>query len=297
MAKEKLIIAYDGEALQDHEMDIDELAFALTGLSDIFKYTCLAVNQKEAKISLKIKTLEAGSFEIHTILSYINDGFKLFNSESAIGLKNILEVLGFIGGAGLIQFIRTIKNNPIVETKEIDKNVEVTYKENSENKTTIVNRNVFVLFNNGNVTNSFPKLLKPLENEGINSFETRDKNKNILTRITKEEAKYYNIKSSNIEENEIFEADMWLTPISITFKEGYKWKFANDYNEFYANIIDDEFMQKINTNQIQFSKGDTLKAHIKIEKISSKNNVKNEYTIVKVLEYKSIQQLNMDFPD
>ncbi|MBE6440990.1 MAG: hypothetical protein E7022_01495 [Desulfovibrio desulfuricans] len=59
MSQKTLHIAYDGPALDTHEMDVRELAPALLAFSDMFEEANAVLNGDRAKISLNVK----GSFK------------------------------------------------------------------------------------------------------------------------------------------------------------------------------------------------------------------------------------------
>lgn len=57
-------IAYDGEALRDHSMNVRDLAPALLSLGKLFDAANLALNGDKATVNLQVKAHSAGSFEV-----------------------------------------------------------------------------------------------------------------------------------------------------------------------------------------------------------------------------------------
>ena len=296
MEKENLIIAYDGYALENHEFDIEELAISLTGIANLLKQASLVLNKgQNSKISVKVSSLSPGSFEIHLIAEQINHVLGFFGTNPQIlGLVNILALLGFGGVIGLIQFILMLKNNKIEKAKENENgDVEITYIENNVKNNVTINKNVYILYNDIDIRNSFTKILSPLKTDGIETFEIRDDKKNIKQTIKKDELKYFETSPQNdlLDEQTL---EMWLSFINISFKDGNKWKFSNGDNEFYAAMEDEDFLTSVNNDLMRFSKSDTMKAKVKISQYLTENGIKTQYSIIKILEYKSVTQLRLD---
>lgn len=295
MEKESLIIAYDGPALENHEIDIEELALSLTGMANLLKQAGSIVNANQnTKISVKVRSLSSGSFEIHLIAEQVSQFLALIGTNPQItGLATILSLLGFTG-IGLIQFILKLKNNKIEKAQENGSgDIEVTYTENNTTNHITINKNVYIFYNDSEIRNAFVKILNPLNNVGIDSFEIRDNKKNVKEKIDKDDVKYFDITPQNelLDENIL---DMWLSFINISFRDGNKWKFSNGDSEFYATMEDQDFIASVNNNSMRFSKNDTLKATVKISQHLTENGIKTSYSIIKILEYKSVAQLRLD---
>lgn len=295
MEKENLIIAYDGDALRNHEIDIEGLAISLTGMSNLLKQANSIINKGfNTKISIKVSSLSPGSFEIHLVTEQLNNILAMFGTNpQIIGLATILNLLGFTG-FGLIQFVLKLKNNKVEKIEEVSgDNINVTYIENNEEKQITVNKNVYIFYNDTDVRNSFCKVLNPLTTDGIDSFEIRDAQKNIKEKINKEDLKYFEMSPQNelLDENTI---DMWLSFLNISFKDGNKWKFAYGDNEFFASMDDEDFLNGVNNDTMRFAKNDAIKAKVKISQHLTESGIKTSYSIVKILDYKSVTQLRLD---
>ncbi len=88
---------------------------------------------------------------------------------------------------------------------------------------------------------------------------------------------------SHLSENTV---TMNLLIESPTFKEGNKWKFFDGQNSFYADILDEEFLEKVNKGAERFGKGDTLIAEVKLVQTGGfAGSLKMERTIIKVFQH------------
>ncbi len=296
--QKKLIVAYDGLALEDHSMNIQELAFALVGLGDVLTEANLLLNKGSCKTTVKVSSgFKTGSFEIHLVMQQLSNNLALFGTNpQLLGIATILAFLGFgkQGLDGLVQFIKKIKDGKIKNIKELDdEKINITFTQNNTIQNIVIDKRVYVLYENSNLRNSFKKILKPLETDGIETFEIRNDKKEILEKIEKSEVEYFNITPSEDIINENI-SDMYLNLVNVSFKDGNKWKLSNGDNEFYATIEDEEFLYKINNNLISFSKSDSFKATVKTIQSLTENGIKTNYYIRKIIEYKSTMQMKLD---
>lgn len=61
--KDRLFVAYDGPALQDHTMEVADLAPALLALANLIKTANYIINNGKSNISIKVNAeFIAGSF-------------------------------------------------------------------------------------------------------------------------------------------------------------------------------------------------------------------------------------------
>lgn len=81
------------------------------------------------------------------------------------------------------------------------------------------------------------------------------------------------------------EMQMTLLIVSAVFKEGDKWRFSDGQTNFYANIEDKEFLQKIESGEERFGKGDQLVARVRFVQSGMFDSLRVERTIIKVLEH------------
>ena len=87
---------------------------------------------------------------------------------------------------------------------------------------------------------------------------------------------------------------MNLQIISLTFKEDNKWKVTDGLEPFNVAIEDEEFLRKINNNEIAFSKNDYLVCEVRERQYQTNKGLRKERSIIKVIEHKpSPQQLKL----
>jgi hypothetical protein len=159
-----------------------------------------------------------------------------------------------------------------------------------DNNTYIENLHVGKLLLNNNCTYHINKIVKPLEQDGIDSFECGVNDE--LISISKNDVIYF-INSQPEELLNRSTLQQWVTIESINFKEKNKWKINYGGLSVFASIEDIDFTSKINNNEVLFGKNDMLHVDLTIEQFLFQNTLKHRYTILKILEHKHMRQLNL----
>ena len=93
--------------------------------------------------------------------------------------------------------------------------------------------------------------------------------------------------------------DVYLQAIHVAFKHGNgKGKFSEgeNANQFFADIEDEDFLESVQKNKIQFGSTDTLKVKLrKTQYLDKSGALKTDYTIVKVLQHiKGAEEIELD---
>ncbi len=148
-----------------------------------------------------------------------------------------------------------------------------------------------------NIRKSEGVIYKPLELEGVNevSFTT---NGSDVEKINKEESVYFitpELKEEPIDEQEY---EISLQIISVVFQEGNKWKFSDGSNSFFAEVRDEDFVKRVQSNVDSFCKDDILRVKILRKQFEIPSGIRTEYFVKKVLEHKSaLKTIALPFPE
>lgn len=300
MSKKNFIIGFDGSALQNHQIDAVDLAVALTGLSELLDISNQVLNHKDAKLKLQVKSTSKGSFNILLELSQTISG--LFNGKD---VKDILHIIGLIkdeiidigsiggGIATLIGLYRWLQNKKIVKQEEKENSIIL----HTETESVKVSKDVATLYQVTEVRKSIAVMLSPLNKDGIEEFYTKlnaDTLKNEI--IKKSEIDTFVFTEPSTREVLFDESKSIITCkiIGIMFDENLKWRLADGNNKFSANVEDKEFLEKIETREIAFAKGDLLKAEFEVKTFTTKDSIRKEYRILQILELiPPLEQINL----
>lgn len=293
MSKKTLYVAYDGPALASHEMDVRELAPALLALATLFEETNSILNKERAKITLNVKgSFKTGSFGFE--LSVVQDLFQSFlnfGSKTEIqSAATIATLLGFIVGGnlkqGLIQVIHWIRGRKI-DKVEIKDSIVILY---IGDEFLEIEEKVLQLLRNQKIRQAMEDAIKkPLEHDGIDSFGFAESCEKKISVISKEESKYYTAPKASPEDLGSAEYETTLQIIGVTFQDKNKWRFSDGIsNTFYADMLDSNFLAKIDNHAILFGKGDIIRAQVRETKlIDITGTMRAERAIVHVFEHRN----------
>lgn len=301
MSSKAFYIAYDGPALENNQMAVKDLAPALLALSDLFDEANKVLNGSKADIRLDVKgTFKSGCFGIDLIVvqDLLASLINFLPSREAISTAaDICEVLAFCGGStmGLISVLRRLKGRKIKRIDAIDKKA-VIYVDEEQIETEIA---VIELLRNSRAREAVDaSIAQPLEKEGIETvaFTDTPADPNSFCTIRAEEAAYFKAPIIEDEELEHIEYETNVQLLGVSFQENNKWRFDDGSSKFYAEILDKDFYNKINEHVIAFAKDDILKVRIREHQKITKEGLKTEKFIIKVLSHRSaMPQLALPF--
>lgn len=87
----------------------------------------------------------------------------------------------------------------------------------------------------------------------------------------------------------------YLQIVKVSFNMNNKWEFTQGDNKISANIIDSDFINKVQNRTVSFYDGDILKVRLQKEQYQTKGKLKTNYLILEVLEHiQSPKQQNLE---
>jgi hypothetical protein len=133
--------------------------------------------------------------------------------------------------------------------------------------------------------NALQKLVEePLSKPGITSFAVK-KDARTVASVSQEEAIYF-AKPRLPDEILVEEVRRSaFSIISLTFKEENKWRLYDGNTQISAAIEDDDFLQRVETNQLSFSKGDILICDVRVVQRRTLEGLKTDYVVERVVEH------------
>jgi len=302
--KEYFNIIYDGEALQNNEMDVRDLAPSLLALSDLFDEANHILNSGQTKISVNVKaSFKTGCFGVECVVvqDMLSSLMNFLKDDRVISAATIITLTGFSvkdAGYSLIGFIRWLKNRKIKQIEAINNDRVMVIL---EEETIEIESQILDLYRNSKIRKSLElAIVKPLERDGIDSFACVGKypveDSDIIFSISKEEKDFFIVSDAADEPLEELKYEAHLQPLSIAFQEDNKWRFTDGTNKFYAEIKDEVFLHRIQNNEIAFRKDDLLKVVISMKQRLTVSGLKSDYQILQVLEHRSAsRQLDLPF--
>lgn len=300
MTSATILIAYDGEALRSPgTMEVRDLAPALMAIADLFDEANKVINPDfESAVQVRIHPgFKPGSFEVQLSVHYpiIDTVLKLFAGDRGSGLANLLEVLNFVTGGlvtagigtGLIALVRWVRSRPVKKVELVDPDGARVSVEGEE---IVVRRQVAAVFNDLGVRRALAAVLAPLRRDGIDCFEIRsgEKGQPPIERVTQTELPSFEpplpavIPPKPITDNRYQQA---FTIISLTFKEGNKWRLSDGTNILNVTIEDVDFLRRIDNREVSFAKDDIIRCEVAQKQVATQDGLRTEHAILRVLEH------------
>lgn len=286
-------VAYDGPALATHEMNVKDFAPALLALGELLEDANQALNGDRVKIAVNIRATEPGSVDVllSVAQTLLNQTISLFDSRGVtafVNAKELLTTLGIGGGAvagGVIGIIRWLKNRPIKNIVKIDAGEFKMELEDGEAR--VVTNHELKLFGFLNIRKNIEAVVRtPLSREGIDkvSFVGKDGKHEAIGR---DEADFFAAPEVAEETIGETETETSLQIANISFVEGGKWKFSDGNATFFADIVDEDFLEKVRKNETAFAKDDILRVRLGTRQYLVGGGIKADYVVLQVLEHRS----------
>lgn len=306
-SKEIIRFRFNGPAVDDKLIDVNDLAPSLLALGDLCKEANHHLNHGKVLANVRVRVdSEQNCFELDVELALTAyDAVKEFVfAEKTQVAKEVLEWLGLLGvSSGFIWFIkkigfRTVSNVTFGLNGTV--NLELT---DEKGKTQIIetSKTVYELYEETECVKHVQKLIRPLENEGFSSLEFEYKSAKNITKtvITKEDAKIINShkKIEEIVEDEPQTFTAYLRLHSPVFEEdSSKWQFKLNGKIEWIDISETNLAREI-MKQGYVSINDTFKVKMEMTQGFSKSGRESyKYKILDIIEHRpgaNISQLNL----
>jgi hypothetical protein len=287
MSREAFTIAYDGEALRGGVMDVRDLAPALMALGQLFDAANRSLNGDAAVIKLQVKATDTGSFQIalELVQSWTSQILHFFETPEVSGATNLLTwVLGSTSAVAgsLLWLIKTLKGRPPDSVEKLSGNMmRLTIGAESYE----VPLELLRLYQDVATRNALQKLVEePLSKPGITSFTVK-KDMRVVASVSQEEAVFF-AKPRLLDEVLVEQVRRSaFSIISLAFKEENKWRLYDGNTQISAAIEDEDFLQRVDSNQLSFSKGDILICDVRVVQKRTTDGLKTDYVVERVVEH------------
>ena len=296
MSRARFSIAYAGPSLDDGVMDVRELAPALLAAGQLFNAANTALNGDRAEVRVNAVATGEGSFEVVLDLSQttIQHFVDLFSSREVVAAGVLIGLLvgSYEVGKGIIWLTKRLKGRqPDEVTNVATDSVRLTIGGESVE----LSRTVWELFRDFPVRVSLRDLVeKPLRRPGVSSFRARSGEYEEV--VTEDQAPYFGqaiLPEEVVSEESLTSA---FTIVSLTFKEGNKWRLDDGNGPISVLILDSDFLSRVDANQIAFSKGDLLICDVVRKQTRVVDGLKTEYVVERVVKHTpGYRQMSMDF--
>lgn len=283
MSRADFILTYNGKALDAHEMNVRDLAPAMLAVGELFEALNRLFNGKQADVSVNVRALSPGSFQIgFDIYQLLRDATAFLSGTEITAASNLLSIIGVGGGTGLLWLIRKLKGRTPERIEKLPKGV---FRLTLEGESIEVPMQLLNAYSDIQVRKALEKIVaKPLEREGID--EVCFIEKDVVERVAKSDAASFRAPEPP---SDILVEDERRVAYSIrdlSFEEDGQWKLYDGSNPIKAIIEDADFLSKVDANDIRFAKHDVLLCRVHFtQRRSRSGGVQNEYVVKEVVEH------------
>lgn len=294
-------IEYNGDAVESHEMNANDLANSLLGLSGVLENSNHAIHGSNSDMFVKVKgSFKPASFEVDIVT--------LLTCSGVVAVLNMVGIVGFVDNSikSLIWLYKQSQGAQIESIKTVDDdNVNVYF--NGCVNPVFVNKYVVEAYKDKNVRKNFCKLVSPLKNEKMSDI-TFIKNGVEQEKITRDEMDLFEFEDDLDPSTIEGISEFLITQFNLFGKfNGWRLSCINSddsmYNEkdFAVKILDNSFLKNVKNKIIIISneKPTIIKAKYRLTIQKSERTV-TSWEILKVLghthemhKYKNVNtQLN-----
>ena len=137
-------------------------------------------------------------------------------------------------------------------------------------------------------------VVAPLSKEGIERFDVRDEDGAEVASVGKADLPSF-VRPEMPDEPIVDDTRRAAySIISLAFKEDNKWRLSDGTSQINAKIEDRVFLDRVEANQVAFSKGDILICDVKITATQTAAGLKTDYVVEHVIEHRpALRQLRL----
>ncbi|QTL37750.1 hypothetical protein [Pseudoalteromonas viridis] len=278
---ESIVLRFDGEALNDHSMDLSLLAESLTGLEKLITEVHEHLNGSTHDLKVQVQGgFEEGSFEF--LLNVIETAE--ISTLAAIGFTSSL------AGGGLVGALKWLGGEPIEKIAR-HKDGDCILKKKDGNAL-VVDSRLKEAIASPSIRTAFNRLIqKPLNKEGIDVFEVLkpsadgEEDRKVLVEVEKSEAASFKAQKAPVKEK-VMEDEIYDN-VRITFLTVHKdkpsgWRIHYDDTELSrVKIQDDNFIRHVQSGAGEAIFDDAYRVKL-VAKYKSNSFTEKDWYIEKV---------------
>lgn len=286
-------IVYDGPALANSEMDVHELGSSLIALNRLFSEADTVINEGRTEHRLKVRgSFKRGSFKIDfsSYQGLIERAQGLLASDGAQQIIAAGDLVGLVlmGGGGCYGLVRLLKWLRGLQPTKIIDDPEGGVRVYQGDKYIKVEDRVIKLFRDHKVRKAMEAAIaEPLKEGRVTDIGfTRDGGKTFESVNIQDRASFI-APPEEPADHHTFTYEANLSLVSLSFKEGNQWRVHDGSTNIGVYVEDQAFLDKVNSNEVSFSKGDVLRVRLRVEQDESPTgDLKNSYFIESVLDHR-----------
>ena len=279
----QLHVRYMGEHVERGRMGAVELGAAILGFGEVVGEVARVAYGEDAVIRTEVSADFANaSFGIEFFVTAHDVG--LFSETASV--TDILTLIfgSAVGGAvGLTQLFRWMRGKSPTRIQSPE-NGNVTVIHGDQQNTILVRQVVMTAYRSNRVADGVKGIVAPLSDDGAEAVEF-SQDGTVRERIERSEKRLFTRPSLPDEIVLEQEHETVLEVVSLSFREGNKWRFAEGDVSYWAAIADAEFLARVAAGKVLFGKGYLLRVRLHTTLTRSGSQLDASRVIKLVLEH------------
>ncbi|MCL2465468.1 MAG: hypothetical protein FWF28_10435 [Micrococcales bacterium] len=303
MSEARFTLAYDGPALDNHEMDVADLAHSLLALSEAMKAAQKAVDPLAPPVTLHLKATEPGSFEAALILlqpGVIEGLLNLVTGRTATAAVNASALLAMVVAA--VKAIKKLAGRAMKSASAKKDKPGTVVVETVDGDTFEIDATTLDLLRSMAFRQAISDVLDPLDREGVQAVRIQAERGTaapVEVEVTAvERVVFLPPQLPEAEDLGAVERPVTLQPIGVEF-DWHKWRFSEGVGStaFHAAVADEVFRGRVERQDLVIGPQDLLRVTLVTKQFRDRSGaLKASNVITKVHDViDGGRQLPLDF--
>lgn len=274
----QLSLRYLGSAVESGEMDVYDTATNMIAFSDFVAVAAKTIYGNNAEVQSRVSGFSRGSFITDFVIKIWEPATLIISSTDS---KTLFELV--TQGLDFWKFLKGESPKSVTNIETTDR-AQYLRVENNNGQVIQVHTDVVQLVFDEKAAASVAKFIRePLSKEGMEGMEIKS-GRQLVARASREEGAYFlPVRPEDIVTDQTIKISLIIE--AAVFKDDNKWRFHDGRNTIFADILDKEFLARVNNGEL-FGKGDVLRVELRIVQKQSGHKIIIEHTIIKVLEHR-----------
>lgn len=284
MAESEFRVVYDGDALRDGRMAVEDLAPALLALGELFRDANTIINPNEPPVSLQIRATTEGSFDVDLVLVQhgIQHVVNFLTGDLHEALRNL--EADILSAYGLFELIRRMRGRRVRGQEPQPDGTIVLILDDGDRIITLPG--TADLARRPLIRRHARKVVEPLRKQGITILRFHPSRGEEPTVIASADVPSFDVDEDDRQTLLDATEQLNVTIASVAFTEGNKWRLSDGSSVFYAAIADEGFLQAVDRGEEAFRKGDILRCEMRVEQFRTVDGgLTTERTVTRVLQH------------
>ena len=288
MSHADFTLTYEGPAVDNHEMNVRDLAPAMLAVGEAFEGLNALFNGKSAQLAVNVRAHQPACFKVaFDIVQVAKDATPMLTGPGIVAANNLLQLLigaGTVAGTttwGLIRLIRATRGK---RPERVEKLTPGLFRLFIDDEVYEVPLDLLEAYQDLRVRRAVEGFItKPLRKPGMNRVSLADGARSET--IDKSEAEYFIAPEpdSDIVIDDTRRAAFTIRDLSFD-EEGF-WRLYDGSNPVKVRIEDERFLARIENDDIRFAKHDVLVCLIHFVQRRTGRGLENEHTVIEVVEH------------